>query len=379
MDKKIVPAREYFSKKNSDIINFPVQLRREIFSPKARQELLAAPITTMRIIFKVLNDISNDQFLKQRQKQQFALFEDDFLTDDNVVAKFTFDVKDIDEYRDYKAIQKGLEFLEGLDKGWHKTVNSKGKTIKAYGGVIIQPNISDSKITFLMSNTWISKFLSLGVYNPVFLDTAWKLTKIKQVLFYLWLIEVPDGGTRVKYQTFNEAYGYNYKTAQLIGKHVLKNLRLKLNKVSNVSFNYSTKGDLIYITPYYVKDTELDLDEKTVTNQHITQKLHYWKKRHKLKNAHIASLKTIIRIQPSDFGLLVNAYGAIVEDCKISKKKVTDYQGEEFIKLFNEKIVDAYKSTAWFNTKLKNAYPVIEVKGIEEINQDVQENNSTKE
>lgn len=365
MSKPIKPAREYFSKKNSDIINFPVQLRRDVFSPKANKELLEAPIVTARILFKVLNDISNDQFQEERQKGQFALFEEEFLNENNVVARFNFKVTDIDEHRDYKAIEKGLQFLENLDKGWHKTINSKGKATKALGGVIIQPNISESTVTFLMSSYWINKFMNLGVYNPVFLDTAWKLSKMKQVLFYLWLLEVPEKGTRVRYENFNNSYDYNYKSAQHIGKHVLKGLRSKLDTCSNVSFNYSTKGDLIFITPYYTKDVDLELKKKTVDSQQINQRLHYWKTRHNLEKKAIDSLKTMINLDGTVFPLLNKSYQSIVDDCKESKIKVTQYQGEEFISLFQEKIIDFYRNGPWFRSNPKG-YPVIDAKNVPE-------------
>ena len=364
---KLITAREYFGKKNSDIINFPIQLRKDVFSPSVNKELLHAPIMTARILFKVLNDISNDQFQQEKQKGQFALFEDEFLNENNVVARFTFKVKEIDDNRDYKAIEKGLQFLENLDKNWHKTRNSKGKVTKSYGGVIIQPNISESTVTFLMSNYWINKFMNLGVYNPVFFETAWKLTKMKQVLFYLWLLEVnrKSGKTKVKYQTFNESYDYKYKSAQLIGKHVLKNLREKLNTCANVSFNYSTKGDLIHITTYYVKDVNLDIKKDTITKQKITQRLHYWKVRYGLDNKAISSLKTMINLDKTVYTILIKAHDSIVDDCKKAKKKVTDYQGDEFIELFQQKIIDFYRNSPWF-TKSPNGYPIIDARFIDD-------------
>lgn len=205
---KIEPTRHYQGKKNSDIINFPVALRREVFSLKANKALIKAPITTARIIFKILNDVSNDQFQKERNIGQLQLFEEEFMTENNTYGRFTFSVEDIDKHKDYKAIREGLEFLENLEKGWHKAKNSKGKIIKSFGGVILNPNISEGKVSFLMSSYWIGKFLNLGIYNPAFFDTAWELTKMRQVLFYLWLLELREKGTRVRFETFQEIYNY---------------------------------------------------------------------------------------------------------------------------------------------------------------------------
>lgn len=354
----IEPKRHYKGKKNSDIVNFPINLRREVFSPKANKELLEAPITTARIFIKVLNDVSNDQFQEERNIGQLQLFEEEFMTENNTYARFTFDVEEIDEHKDYNAIRKGLEVLENLEKGWHKARNSKGKIIKSYGGVILNPNISEGKISFLMSSYWIAKFLNLGVYNPAFFETAFALTKMRQVLFYLWLLEVPEKGTKVKFENLQETYNYSYKDAQAFNKNVLKVWREKFDTCSNVSFNSSTKKNIIHIVPYYTKDVDLQLKKKTVTKQKITQKLHYWKLRHKLTTDEIDILKSLINLDLLNYNLFVKSYNSFVSNCKKDKTKVTDYQGSEFIKMFQDYIIETYKNTVWGDIK-PNAYPVI--------------------
>lgn len=355
---KIEPTRHYRGKKNSDIINFPIALRREVFSARANKELIEAPITTARIIFKILNDISNDQFQSERNIGQLQLFEEDFMTENNTYGRFTFRVEDIDKNRDYKAIREGLEVLENLEKGWHKAKNSKGKTIKSFGGVILNPNISEGKVSFLMSSYWIGKFLKLGIYNPAFFATAWELTKMRQVLFYLWLLELREKGTKVKFETFQEAYGYNYTNAQAFNKHVLKPWREKLDKCSNVSFNSSTKRNIIHIVPYYTKNVDLELKKETVTKQQITQKLHYWKVRHKLTKDDIDILKSLINLDMTSYKLFVKSYNAFVAKCKSEKTKVTNYKGSAFIKMFQDEIINTYKNTVWGNIQ-PNAYPII--------------------
>ena len=112
-----IEKRHYKGKNNSDIINFPVGLRRDFLSPINNKEVLNMPISSHRIIFKILNDVSNDQFQKLHQKDQFTLFEDDFKTENNTYARFTFKVSDISDKQDYTNIKKGLEFLENLNKG----------------------------------------------------------------------------------------------------------------------------------------------------------------------------------------------------------------------------------------------------------------------
>ncbi len=360
VSEEIEPVRHYKGKKNSDIVNFPIALRREILSPLANKKLLTAPITTIRIILKILNDLSYDQFQVERNKRQLSLFEKDFMTNNNTYARFTYKVSDIDKNLNYNHVKEGLEFLENLEKGWHKAKNLKGNTISSYGGVISNANISKGEISFLMSSYWVERFLKICSYNPVFFETAWELSKMKQVLFYLWLLELPEKGTKVKLENLQEAYDYSYKDANTFNKSVLKPLRAKLDRNSNVSFNSSVKGNLINIKPYYTKDIDLNLRKETFTRQHITQKLHYWKTRHELSSNDIDILKSLINLEKSTFRLLIKAYDSFIRNCRINKKKATNHTGKEFIKLFQERIIEEYKSSAWAEMKgAHNAYPVI--------------------
>lgn len=349
-------TRHYKSKKNSDIVNFPVLFRQNALSIGKNPEIVEAPISSYRILFKVLNNISYDQFQEKKQPSQLELFEKDFLTEHNTYSRFTMNIKDIDKNRDYEGIKKGLEFLENLDKGWHTSKNREGKKIKSYGGVISNPSVSKGKITFLMSSHWISQLLKIPNYNQAYIKIPWKLKKGKHVLFYLWLLEVDS--TRINYKKFQEAYGYNYKNAQDTARYALRNLKDNLDRYSNVSFNYSTQGDLIYIKKYYTKDVELDLDKKTVNKQQITQKLHYWKNRHKLNTEDISILKSIINLDGHAFHLFKNAYKIFIENCRSDKEKATEYTGKRFIKLFQDVIKEAYKDSPWSGIN-ENGYPII--------------------
>lgn len=120
------------------------------------------------------------------------------------------------------------------------------------------------------------------------------LNKTKQVLFYLWLLEIPDNGTKVNFLKFQDTYEYNYKNANVYAKNVLKVIKKKLDKYSNKSFNYSVKGNNIHIQPYYTKDIELDLKKETVDKSKINQKLHNWKIRHQLSKNDIDIIKSVL-------------------------------------------------------------------------------------
>lgn len=360
MDEQI-EKRHYKGKKKSDIVNFPILLRRDFLSLKLNKEALDAPVSSLRIMFKILNDVSHDQFRSSNnnQRQQLSLFEDDFKTEHNTYARFTFKISSVAGKKDYTNVKKGLEFLENWQKGWYKSVNEKGKTIKSYGGFISNANISEGNISFLMSSYWFEKVVSIDKYNTAFTQVAWKFSKSKQILFYLWLLELPDNGTKVNFQTFQEVYDYHYNDANTYAKNVLKSLKRKLDKFSNRSFNYSVKGDIINIVPYYTKETEIAVTKETSKKQEITQKLNYWKQRHKLNKNNIDVLKSLINIDYGNFKLFKDSYDSIIVTYREQKKSVTELQGNGFIKMFQAEIISTYKNSVWGNIS-KNGYPVIE-------------------
>ncbi|TKD58992.1 hypothetical protein [Flavobacterium sp. ASW18X] len=350
-------TRHYTSRKKSDIVNFPVPFRRSALSG-ADKGLAQLPVSSFRILFKILNDISYDQFHPKKQKQQLNLFEEDMLTENNTFASFSFPAKEVDEHLDYRAIEKGLESLENLSKGWHESITSKGKKVKSLGGVISSPQLSEGKVSFLMSAYWIRQLMQLPHYNKALLRTPWELSKGKHVLFYLWLLELPDEGTRVNFHNFQTYYDYNYKDAQSLAKFALKPLKALLDKVSNRSFNYKTSGDLIFFTPYYTKDVQIELKDKTVTNQQITQKLHYWKVRHKLEKTHIDTFRSFISKDKGSYQLFVKAYDFFIKSCKKEKIKATTYTGNDFLALFQNNIEEYYNSTE-LGKVIPNGFPKV--------------------
>lgn len=346
-----------FTKNNSDFINFPVLFRQEALSVKKNYELLEAPITALRIIFKVLHDISHDQFQENRQLNQLNLFEKQFTTENNSYCQFTFSIDEIDSNRNYKSVRKGLEFLEKLHKGWYKVTNSSGKTVSSYGGVISNANIESGNIFFLISSYWIEKLLKIPKYNMVMYGLAWHLPKSKQILFYLWLLEIPEKGTTVTFDKLQASYGYNYDSPTSFARNFLKSIKKVLDQYSNLSFNYKVHNKKITILPYPTKTINLKLNEETVNKQKITQKLHYWKTRHNLGEK-ISNIKSVINIDNSCFPILLRAYENLVSESRRANKKLTDFEGEEFLKIFQHHIKEYYEGSPW-NDIFKDGYPRI--------------------
>lgn len=358
MEFEINEKKEYQNRKSSDIVNFPVQFRKGHLSLLDNQELVNAPISAVRIIWKILNDLSYDQYIPGMQPAQLSLFENEFKSENNTYARFTFPVSQINKNKDYNKIKKGLEFLSEYKKKWHKFKGKDGKTISTYGGLIYSPTISKNNITFLIPNFFLKDLVEISNYNTALYQIPWVLNKAKQVLFYLWLLELPDKGTKVRFDTLQRTYDYNYKNANVFAKNFLKNIKTILDKKSNLSFNYSIKGEYITIAPYPVKKLDLDLEEKTISNQKITQKLHYWKVRHDLEKKHIDVFKSLINIDPLVFRFFTQSYNEFVKECRKNKTVAGDIKGDVFLSVFQESIKQYYGTTPWAE-KAPSGYPKI--------------------
>lgn len=360
MEGNFIEKKHYKNIIHSDIINFGKNFRGSFLTLKDNKEIVGLPIFALRIIFKIYNQISFEQFQNNKnQHVQFSLFDEEFKTINNTYARFTFKIKDISDKNDYEGIKKAIEFLENYKKEWYKSINSKGEIIKSYGGLISNPNISKGNITFLMSSFWLEKILDFTTgYNVAFTDVPWKVSNSKHILFYLWLLEIPDNGTSVKFDTIQTAYGFNYKNPHTFVNNFLKSVKNNLDLYSNISFNYSVNSGIISIVKYYTKTINLELKPVTLSNQLITQKLHYWKVRHKLSKENIDSLRNIINLDKNSFNIFISAYNLLVVDYRRKKQKITVLYGNDFLNVFQEYIIVAYKETSWYDI-LEQGHPKI--------------------
>ena len=350
--------RHYQNITPKDFIHIPKEFRRDYLSVE-NKSILVCPMSSFRIISKILNDVSYDQFRleNKKQKKQLSLFEQEFKTIDNTYARFTFNITDITKNDDYASVTKGLQFLEDFKRGWYYSTNAKGEQVKSYGGLIKNSIMSKGKITFVISAYWLEKLIILGEYNPVFYNLLFEFKNNKQFLLYLWLIEINDKGTSVSFEKIQKAFDYNYKTPYDFTRNVLKGLKTKLDKFSDKSFNYSTSGGVINIKPYYLKN--VPKIEKATTNYKfaITQRVNYWKQRHELDNDNLIILRNVLRGDASALLLLNKAYSELVKKTRAEKgKKMKDLINDDFIKVFQLQIEETYSHSSWSNI-LKNGFP----------------------
>lgn len=352
-------AREYQKNTKNGIINMPVQFRREFFSPAANQEILKAPITVVRILFKVLNDISYDQFVPNKDLTKVQAFDKELMTKSNTYCAFNFKVTDISEQRDYAGIKKSLEFLENYQRGWHKSKNSKGEAVTSYGGLIISSSVSSGKISFLMSNYWLEKLLCMPKYNSATTNLPWKISKIRQLLFYLWLLELDARGTQIDYLKWMKTYDYDYKNKSALIDGFFRPMKALLDKQADLSFNFSSKGQLISIVPYITGKTDIPISASASKKYDIRQKIHYWKRRHKLETQHAATLRTMLNLHDASFSIMIQSYEAFIADCRKSKVGPTSLTGSAFMLRFQKQITIEYHASIWSEIDSEYDCPII--------------------
>lgn len=366
----IIVKREYLNSKNkSDIVNVPNNLRKNLLSINKNDDylkLLEAPIISMRIIFKILNDISYDQFRykdgivkNDKNLKQFSLFEEEFKTVNNTFARFEFNITEIDKNRDYEAVKKALEFLEEYKKDWHTSINSKGKKIKSYGGFLSNATLSDSKIAFTISSYWLENLVNMNTgYNESLMQLPWKTKNIKHFLFYLLLLNIVEFCV-FNYEEMNKSYGLNYKSASNLAIGFLKPAKILFDAISSKSFNYTVKGNNITIIIYHQNIKNKELKPKTITKLQIREKLHYFKKRHKLSDDNLNKIKNVINLEITAFNIFSNAYKLMVKDYSIKKKVMTDVLDNDFMLSFQAYIKIQYSEHSPFAKALPNGYPNI--------------------
>lgn len=350
--------KTFKNQNNSDIVNFPVPFRHQYLRAGDNQEIINASIWAFRILFKILNDVSYSQFQPNRQVKELSIFDVEFMSDDYSYALFDFHLEEINGLHQNKDIERGIEFLSNYKRGWYKSKNKEGKTVKNYGGLISEAKITNNRLTFLVNGYWLKRILELPSYNRALFEIPWKLSNAKQVLFYLWILELDK--TKINWEKMQDVYDTNYKSKSNFIQKFLKPIKIKLDKYGNKSFNYKTKKDIIYITTYLTKaeNIQLNINKMTFDKQKVNQKINYWKKRHKLTDEQVNVIKSMVSIDYQNFILFENAYDIFIKDLRKKTKNATDYIGEEFMILFQKIIISAYKDTVRGRVA-KNSYPVI--------------------
>ncbi|MBB3125273.1 hypothetical protein FHS04_002817 [Mesoflavibacter sabulilitoris] len=351
----MIVKKEFPNLPPTDTIRFSQEFVHTFFFDDEKK-MIDVPMDAIRIIFKIASDLRNSQY-QDKNTYQLNLFDKEFLNENNTFATFNFSLSEVSLNRNTSRVKDALQFLVEYKKGWYKSKNQDGKTVSSYGGLISSPSYTKGRTTFLVSSYWLKKLAYLPKYNNTFFKLVFNVSNNKHILFHFWLITIPDYGTQVNFETFNTRYNLNYKDAKSLTKGFLKPIKKTLDQYSFKSFNYSYKKDSINIVPYVV--TSLDnVKPETKKTLNISQKLHYWKLRHKLSDKHITTLKTLFNNDGSAIYLLNDAYKLFTAACRKVGKKTTSFTSDQFMKEFQTHIIEHYKTTKAFQL-MKNGYPKI--------------------
>lgn len=349
--------------KNGDSQFYKVNrdLLQEFFLDDA--EILNADIYVQRIFANICLTLADSQYHIQNNNYsiQLKLFEEEFRTKDNSALIFTMDIKEVCKDSRIKRLEKSLLFLVNYKKGWYTSTNDKGHTIRSYGGLVSDPviNTFTGKFQFAINAHWLEKILHLTEFNKTYYNLTQHITSNKQIIFWYWLICLPDAGTQVKYTTLNERFNLNYQDARSLTKRFLRPIKLKLDKYGHTSFNFSYSGDKINISKYLrtIEDfaSVNTISESNKSSLKKEYKLWYLSKRHQLTEFEKGQIKQLFKHSKN---LMNISYSNFVKDCQKNDCKTTEFKNAEFLKQFQKSIISTYRETL-AGQKYPNAYPKI--------------------
>ena len=329
------------------------------------------PINALRVIFNIISIISNEQFRPEDRPKQLSLFDEEFETENNIFASIKIRNNKISPSGSTKQVVDAYEFLTKFKMSWYKSVNSKGRVIKTFGGLISTPSYDQrGYTTFLISSFWLKKLLVIPKYNYVLYNLVYNIRNNKHIIFAIWLSKIPENGTVVKLSTLNKKFGLNYKTANDFCFKFLKSVRINLIKFNALSFNYKYKKDSIFIIPYNIKAISNDnffgnkrenLESREVYTEQkekITRRLNYFRKRYGLKENEMIQLVHQYKNIPQTRELIEKAFKEFIKINRLKGIKSTEFQGKLFLSEIQKLIIQFYRNTK-MGELVPNGYPMI--------------------
>lgn len=320
------------------------------------------PINALRVIFNIISIISSEQFRPEDRPKQLSLFDEEFETENNIFASMKIRNNKISPSGSTKQVVDAYEFLARFKMSWYRSVNSKGKEIKTFGGLISTPSYDHrGYTTFLISSYWLRKLMVIPEYNYVLYNLVYNIRSNKHIIFAIWLSKLPENGTALKLATVNRKFGLGYKTANDFCFKFLKPARSSLDQYNNLSFNYRYKGDLIYITPYQtrmVSGPDPDLSVSNSERVDITRRLRYLRKRYGLQEQEMIQFSYQYRNIAQTRELIEKAFQEFIRLNRLKGTRSTEYQGKGFLIEIQEIIIMLYRKTK-VGTLLPNGYPVV--------------------
>ena len=371
-EKDLRHIRKIFENKN-EVIPDRIRLGNHFVDDFIFDDSEAAniPINALRVIFNIISIISNEQFRPQDRPKQLSLFDEEFETENNIFASIKIRNSKISPSGSTKQVIYAYEYLTKFKMGWYKSVNSKGKEIKTFGGLISTPSYDKrGYTTFLVSSYWLKKLLVIPEYNYVLYNLVYNVRNNKHIIFAIWLSKIPENGTVLKLATLNKKFGLNYKTTKDFCFKFLKPARISLNTFNTLSFNYTYNKDSICIIPFWTKtvlennpsiNTSEPLKSNDVyfkQNENISRRLIYFKKRYGLQENEMLQFSHQYRNIPQTRTLIEKAFKEFIRLNRLKKIKSTAFQGKDFLNEIQGLIIQIYQRTK-MGELLPNGYPII--------------------
>lgn len=318
------------------------------------------PINALRVIFNIISIIGNEQFRPEDRPKQLSLFDEEFETENNVFASIKIRNSKISPSGSTKQVVDAYEFLAKFKMGWYKSVNSKGKEIKTFGGLISTPSYDQRGFTsFLISSYWLKKLLVIPEYNYVLYNLVYNIRNNKHIIFAIWLSKIPENGTALKLETFNKKFGLNYKTTNDFCFKFLEPAKRNFNKYNTLSFHFHCKGDTIFIQPFYTETLDCKaVSEESKEQSAITRRLRYFAQRYGLQENESRSFFHQYRNIPQTRELIEKAFREFIRNYRLKKIKSTEFQGKAFLNQLQQYIILIYRETK-MGKLMPNSYPVI--------------------
>ena len=372
-EKDLRHIRKIFENKN-DAIPDRIRLGNHFVDDFIFDDSEAAdiPINALRVIFNLISIIGNEQFRPQDRPKQLSLFDEEFETENNIFASIKIKNSKISPSGSTKQVIDAYEFLTKFKMSWYKSVNSKGKEIKTFGGLISTPSYDKrGYTTFLVSSYWLKKLLVIPEYNYVLYNLVYNVRNNKHIIFAIWLSKIPENGTVLKLSTLNKKFGLKYKTTKDFCFKFLKPARISLNTFNTLSFNYTYNKDSIFIIPFltrtifenksavYTRELPFESSGTNIAqSKRITRRLIYFKKRYGLQENEMLQFSHQYRNIPQTRDLIEKAFKEFIRINRLKKVKSTVFQGKEFLNEIQSLIIQIYQRTK-MGDLLPKGYPII--------------------
>lgn len=319
------------------------------------------PINALRVIFNIINIISNEQFRPEDRPRQLSLFDEEFETDNNVFACIKIRNNKISPSGSTKQVVEAYEFLTKFRMSWYKSTNSKGKEIKTFGGLITSPSYDErGYTTFLISSYWLKKLMVIPEYNYILFNLVYNIRNNKHVIFAIWLAKIPEHGTTIRLSTLNKKFGLNYKSANDFCFKFLKPAKISLHNFNNLSFNFKYSNDLISIIPYQIRlpEKHTPIVKNSSEQSDIKKRLRYLRKRYNLSEHEMQQFDYQYKMIPQTRVMIEKAFSEFKRISREGQGRTTDYAGVKFLQKIQELIIKLYLETK-MGKLLPNGYPVI--------------------